>query len=413
MDRPAARRGDTSDCPQHAVGAAGAPDRAVFIEGRVVVGSWDTCNCMGDPLDGSGGIPNVVAAGVSDVWFGEGGRPMSGVGHPTQHSTSPVHAANSALRSGAASVIINGNIAVGNLAAATLACEKLKAGRPDGSATQSAQNCGIEACRQLIQQQGKRPGDADITEKALLDEALEKDVTNVLESKLTRNRNFCAFVDRMVKASKACDQARAKASAALTAFDRYRLEELARDECACYRRLADEMRERTGLDPNAAVVEAEKRQSYNRRISSDPAFERSEKERLAKEATSGSTDEGKKLYPDAGGTHKADQQRLLQEHGVEADFRPNRIDDLATDVAAGKGVIIAAQAGLLWDTQNDGNHAVVVTGIEYDQDGNILNVVYNDSAVGCRRRGTKQDVQAAMDKSRVTDAVVTKHPIYG
>jgi hypothetical protein len=64
------------------------------------------------------------------------------------------------------------------------------------------------------------------------------------------------------------------------------------------------------------------------------------------------------------------------------------VDALADQVEQGKGIIVEANAGVLWNDANyfeqgDANHAVVVTGVARDSQTNAVAGFYiNDSGTG-------------------------------
>src|SRR5262249_1362489 len=91
----------------------------------------------------------------------------------------------------------------------------------------------------------------------------------------------------------------------------------------------------------------------------------------------------------SGGTRPEDQIRILNDYGVPAHVEQGQsLEDLATNVEQGRGVIIEANAGYLWNQSqylDDGavNHAVVVTGVAPDPDrGEIEGFYINDSGDG-------------------------------
>ncbi len=88
-----------------------------------------------------------------------------------------------------------------------------------------------------------------------------------------------------------------------------------------------------------------------------------------------------------GGTTPEWQAQILRDYGVPARVEYHgSLAQLADDVAQNRGVIIEANAGVLWDEPNaydDGaaNHAVVVTGVARDVDTQaIVGFYINDSA---------------------------------
>ncbi|WP_327046603.1 C39 family peptidase [Microbispora sp. NBC_01189] len=90
-----------------------------------------------------------------------------------------------------------------------------------------------------------------------------------------------------------------------------------------------------------------------------------------------------------GGTSASDQARILTDYGVPAHVETaSSIEDLAAGLEEGRGVIIEANAGVLWDQaeyyeQGQANHAVVATGVARDpQTGQIQGFFINDSGTG-------------------------------
>lgn len=90
-----------------------------------------------------------------------------------------------------------------------------------------------------------------------------------------------------------------------------------------------------------------------------------------------------------GGTTAADQARILTDYGVPAHVETaGSLEDLAADIEQGRGVIIEANAGVLWDDighyeQGQANHAVVPTGVARDPEtGRIQGFFINDSGTG-------------------------------
>jgi hypothetical protein len=67
---------------------------------------------------------------------------------------------------------------------------------------------------------------------------------------------------------------------------------------------------------------------------------------------------------------------------------------MAFALASGKGVIAETDARILWENVPNiilprelTPHAVIVTGIEYDDNGNIINIIINDRGTGnCSRK---------------------------
>ncbi len=90
-----------------------------------------------------------------------------------------------------------------------------------------------------------------------------------------------------------------------------------------------------------------------------------------------------------GGTSPADQAQILTDYGVSARVESGGdIEKLAQQVREGRGVILEANAGELWNDANyydngNPNHAIVVTGFERDTSANRITGFYiNDSGAG-------------------------------
>lgn len=86
----------------------------------------------------------------------------------------------------------------------------------------------------------------------------------------------------------------------------------------------------------------------------------------------------------SGSTSPGDREKLLRDHGVESDQKPQEMSSLAQDVAEGKGVITSHDAGILWDDSRalGGGHAVVMTGVTYDANGDVESVTVLDTGTG-------------------------------
>lgn len=95
----------------------------------------------------------------------------------------------------------------------------------------------------------------------------------------------------------------------------------------------------------------------------------------------------------SGGTTTDMQVRILHDYGVPAHAeRLGSLEELAAGIEEGRGVIVGANAGVLWDDANylefgQANHAVVVTGVSRDPvDGQIQGFYLNDSGIGAGGR---------------------------
>ncbi len=129
----------------------------------------------------------------------------------------------------------------------------------------------------------------------------------------------------------------------------------------------------------------------------------------------------------SGGTNSGTIARLLTQNGVPSAEIPSAgvpaIADMETPLSQGRGVIAPLDVTGLpgWGTQS-GGHAVTVTGIEYDDAGNITAVIYNDTGIGvCQQRATPAQFQAALNTLGATSLsqgrplnklVATNNPVW-
>ena len=116
----------------------------------------------------------------------------------------------------------------------------------------------------------------------------------------------------------------------------------------------------------------------------------------------------------SGGTTVADQARILSDFGVPAHVDVGRsLEDLADDIERGSGVIVAANAGVLWDAPNhydfgQPNHSVVVTGVARDPGSGVVSGFFiNDSGTGEAGRFVDADAMSRAWVDAGGSAVVT------
>ncbi|MCL2725988.1 MAG: PAAR domain-containing protein [Polyangiaceae bacterium] len=95
-----------------------------------------------------------------------------------------------------------------------------------------------------------------------------------------------------------------------------------------------------------------------------------------------------------GGSTVTQRQNLLNNYQVSSSVKTNNLDNIGQALSGGKGVIADTDAHFLWDGVPNINppaagsfHAVTVTGVEYDDNGNVTNVIVNDTGIGeCSRK---------------------------
>lgn len=122
------------------------------------------------------------------------------------------------------------------------------------------------------------------------------------------------------------------------------------------------------------------------------------------------------LY-DSGGTSPDTRQNILANNGVPSSQQPNTPGSLESAVGGGNGVIMSVWAGDMpnWAGRGiapgTGGHAILITGIEYDDDGNPINAIINDTGLGqCSQSVPWSGLQGAARTDRPLN--VTNNPIW-
>jgi uncharacterized Zn-binding protein involved in type VI secretion len=158
-----------------------------------------------------------------------------------------------------------------------------------------------------------------------------------------------------------------------------------------------------GIETSRQIIN----QATGKNISEDDLL----KQAVRRKQASGSLDNLKK----AGGSWPYQREPLLNENGVPAEQVPCTMDNLAQAAAEGKGVQVDIWAGTIWPPAygykpGTGPHVVMVTGIEYDADGNMKNVIINDTGAG----DCGKSYPAALFKSALMgdNHVITKRPVW-
>jgi hypothetical protein len=113
-----------------------------------------------------------------------------------------------------------------------------------------------------------------------------------------------------------------------------------------------------------------------------------------------------------GGTNPGGMTNILARRGVASHPEAQTMANIQNAVVAGHGVITAHDAGALWNdpAYNGGGHAILVTGMEYDAGGNLVNVLVNDTGIGrCLNSVPAGDFQNSLLSG--FDATVTDNPL--
>jgi len=113
-----------------------------------------------------------------------------------------------------------------------------------------------------------------------------------------------------------------------------------------------------------------------------------------------------------GGTGPEDREKILDQNGVPSHREPQNMNNITQAVREGRGVITSHDAGTLWNQPGvNGGHAVTVTGLEYDSNGNLQNVIINDTGTGQGAQSIPADrFQNSLRPGR--DINVTDSPIW-
>lgn len=118
----------------------------------------------------------------------------------------------------------------------------------------------------------------------------------------------------------------------------------------------------------------------------------------------------------SGGTGPDGRENILDSHGVPSHQVSQGLNNITQNVAEGRGVITSHDAGILWNDAryNGGGHAIVPTGMEYDADGKLVNVIVNDTGQGqCAQRIPADQFENSLRPGRpvnVTDDPIWRNP---
>ncbi len=115
----------------------------------------------------------------------------------------------------------------------------------------------------------------------------------------------------------------------------------------------------------------------------------------------------------SGGTGPDGRNNILNSHGVPAHTETQNMQNIQQAVSENRGVITSHDAGILWGDAryNGGGHAIVTTGMEYDANGNLKNVIVNDTGTGnCQNSIPANQYQNSLRPGR--DINVTNNPVW-
>lgn len=123
-----------------------------------------------------------------------------------------------------------------------------------------------------------------------------------------------------------------------------------------------------------------------------------------------------------GGTGAAGRQQILANNGVASTVETSNHDNLGLAASRGNGTIANLDAAVLWNataapgtppTPPGALHAITVTGVQYDDAGNVTNVIINDTGTGnCGQVVPVATWDAAVAAHPNPGLNVTSNPIY-
>ena len=106
-----------------------------------------------------------------------------------------------------------------------------------------------------------------------------------------------------------------------------------------------------------------------------------------------------------GGTHQYDRQEILSHFGLESNLQTSNIENISTAVREGRGVIISVDAGRFWNDPRyiGGGHAVTVTSVQVDNNGDVEGFYICDSGTQGRdeaRYVSANHLQNSLNRNR-------------
>jgi len=120
----------------------------------------------------------------------------------------------------------------------------------------------------------------------------------------------------------------------------------------------------------------------------------------------------------SGGTNPASRAALLTSNGVPAQLEARTMQNFEQAAASGRASIAVVDSSTLWSNgvtpPSVGDHAVLVTGVKYDDNGNVTHVIINDTGAGTCMQEVPLNVwqQATSPAIGTWQNVVTTNPIW-
>ena len=101
-------------------------------------------------------------------------------------------------------------------------------------------------------------------------------------------------------------------------------------------------------------------------------------------------------------------------NGTPAAEIGGNMGEISQNVAQGNGVVTAHDAGILWGDgrYNNMGHAINATGLEYDANGKLKNVVVNDTGTGkCAQKIPARQFRRSLWPG--ANSIATTDPVWG
>jgi uncharacterized Zn-binding protein involved in type VI secretion len=112
-----------------------------------------------------------------------------------------------------------------------------------------------------------------------------------------------------------------------------------------------------------------------------------------------------------GGTGPIGRREILERNGVPSHLEDPSMQNITQAIAERRGVITSHEIAILWGSKQTGGHAIVAMGVEYDANGEPLNVIVNDTGKG--RCGYPVPYAVFVSSLRPGREVnVTDHPVW-